>query len=490
VKLQYKTEPTGRVGLVWLLCAAATSIGWHSTAVAQVADAGDAPAILATASADNACTSIARAPWPTQGVMRRAQLQRMEAARLQCLSNAEFLATLGGLWLEEQEPSLAMIWLERSLMLEPGNLGAQADMALALAALGEPEALSALKVAWATRTDVPARLRERVAQALSVREATQLPFAKLGRLSNGSWASHREASVMVGYETNLDHSPKLSELTLTVPGGPIDLELTSPLEPRPGAALLSDVSWQLANSPSPGRIVRAGARLGARASQAQSQTDWQHAQLAMSLSQQWGVWRGQAEMGGVWVTGALNEPYRLARMSLTGERDALGCVVRLSLDNEARRQSLTTLADSRTTSALLSTQCPLGGRRAWTWGFAARGGVDKPDSPLRSGGAQRSASLGVRLSGVMGAGMRFDLSARRSHVLDDEGYSPLLENDARRSSKQTQVSLDLSGPLRSPLPILMAPEIVVQLHAVQQQSNIAVFRYKAVSVYSGLRWTW
>lgn len=494
MKVQKPAKPTSWLGLATLFCVFSTHIVWFGSVRAQTVGMADASDIAELArqpsTADRTCTSIARAPWPTLPASRRAQLQRMESARAQCLGSAEFLATLGGLWLEEQEPSQAMIWLERSLMLDPHNLGAQADLALALASLGQPDAVRSLALAWVDRTDVPANLRQRVFRALPIKDATQLPVVRLGRTSNGDWATHREATVMLGYESNLDHSPKLSEITLTVPDGPIDLKLAKPLEPRPGAALSSDLSWQLATSPQPGRIFRGGVRLGARAAPSDSNTDWQHAQGALSASQQWGAWRGQTEVSATWVGGALNEPYRLTRLSVKGERDALGCVLRLSVDRESRRQTATPLANSRTTSALWNSQCPFNGGREWTWGIAARASVDRPVDPERSGGTQRQSSLGARLTGTFGSQIRFDITARHGLVRDDAGYSPLLENNARREMRQSQVSLELISPLAPHSSVLAGADAVLQVQAVQQRSNIPVFRYQAISAYSGIRWAW
>ena len=491
MKFQKQAKPTSWSGLASLLCVLSTPVAWVGSVSAQAAAASDTLEVAQRPqAAERACIAIARAPWPTLAASRRAQLQRMESARAQCLGSAEFLATLGGLWLEEQEPSQALIWLERSLMLDPHNLGAQADLALALASLGQPDALRALALAWAGRAEVPANLRQRVTGSLPIKDVTQLPVVKLGRTSNGEWATHREATVTLGYESNLDHSPKLSEITLTIPDGPIDLKLTKPLEPRPGAALASDLSWQLATSPQPGRIFRGGVRLGARAAPSDAATDWHHAQGALCASQQWGAWRGQTELSATWVGGSLNEPYRLVRLTVTAERDALGCVLRLSLDRESRRQSATPLADSRTSSALWNSQCPFNGGREWTWGIAARSSVDRPVDAERSGGIQRQSSLGARLTGTLGPHVRFDLTARRGLVRDEAGYSPLLENNARREMRQSQVSLELISPLASQASMLAGAEAVLQVQAVRQRSNIPVFQYQALSIYSGMRWSW
>lgn len=435
-----------------------------------------------------ACSQLAAAPWPKQSVARRAFLQRLETARAECLDHAEFLATLGALWLEEGEPNQALIWLERSLLLDPDSLGARADLALALAAVGQPEALAELAKAWQTRSDIPPALRSRLLPPQALKPSDPLPAVRFGAPSNGRWASFIEATVLVGYESNLDHSPKLNEITLTPPGGPIDLPLVTPLSPRRALATTADLSWQIAHSPQPGRVLRAGMHLGTREAPGESGTNWHHLQLAGSASQQWGPWRGEIELDGTWVGGPLNEPYRLTRISATGERNALGCMLRMSIEGEARYQSDTTISNGRTVGALWSSQCPLPAANGWTWGAAVRANIDRPVDPERAGGNQRLWSLGARLSGPIGGSMRLEANLRYSRIRDDDGYSALLEDNARRQLHQTQLSIELTRPVV--LPGWLNAEAIAQVQGIHQRSNLAVFRYSAVSSYGGLRWSW
>lgn len=436
----------------------------------------------------DACTRLAAARWPVHPIPRRAHLQRLDAARPQCIDHAQFLATFGALWLEEGEANQALIWLERSLLLDPGNLGAQADHALALAALGERAALTELLEAWRNRTDIPAALRERLMPSRTASVTDPLPKVRLGGFQDGGWASHREATMLLGYESNLDHSPKLSEITLTPPDGPVALPLDTPLQPRRGAAITSDLSWQLARSPQSGQVWRAGINMGARAAPGENRTNWGYLQLAGSLSQQWAPWRGQVELGASWVGGPLNEPYRVGRLGLSMERDALGCMVRVAAEGEARTQRETSISDGRTVGLLWSTQCPVNGRRQWSWGAAARAAVDRPVDPLRAGGVQRLWSAGARMTGLVSNDVRIESNLRFTRTRDDEGYNPLLEDFARRELRQVQLSVEIVRPLT--LPGGIAADSILQILATQQRSNLSVFRYTGFSAYGGLRWAW
>lgn len=440
---------------------------------------------------ETACTALAKAPWPKQPMARRAQLQRLESARNQCMGNAEFLAALGALWLDEGEPNLALIWLERSLLLDPSNSGAQADHALALAALGQPDAVRSLIIAWADRADVPQSLRLRLESHDPARPSDPLPRVRLGGADAQSdrWEQHREATVLLGHETNLDHSPRLAEITLTLPEGPSTFPI-DPLTPRRGAAVLSDFSWQIARSPQPGRVWRLGVQLGARAAPGASQTNWYHHQWAASAAQQWGPWRGQLETMAVWIAGPLTEPYRLLRLNAVGERNALGCNLRLALEAESRTQQHTSTADGRTIGAFWSGLCPISAANDWALGLAVRASIDRPRVVAeRPGGTQRQWSAAARLLRASGNGLRIDASLRYVQLRDDEGYIDLLKDGARRSQRQVQASLEISQSLQG-LDMLKAAELVIQVQAVRQVSNLSLFQYSGISTYSGLRWAW
>ncbi|HYE70898.1 MAG TPA: hypothetical protein VD932_05165, partial [Aquabacterium sp.] len=277
------------------------------------------PSILRTA---NYCGVLASTPWPGTAPARRALLQRLEALRQPCIGHAGFLAALGGLWLEEGEPAQALLWLERSLLLDPVQPGTLADHALALAALGEGAALHALIQEWANRTDIPPALRQRLAAASAAGNGTLRPAPVPAALRPpDGWVSYREASLTGGYETNLNYSPRLAELTITRPGeAPARQPLLTPLEPRRGGAMATDFAWQLARSPAAGTVFQTGVQATARHAPDDQSTDWHSMQLAASASQRWGSWRAQGEGRMTWIGGSLNEPHRLSRLGLSISR--------------------------------------------------------------------------------------------------------------------------------------------------------------------------
>lgn len=482
-----------------------TALAGSTGALAAVPERADAVVLAATVSgatdADTqdlggdgrvrvACGALAASPWPRGASDRRVLLQRFELARPACIGHAQFLASLGALWLEEGEPAQALLWLERALLLDPDLLGAQADHALALAAMGDTAARDALALRWRDRLDVPPALRERLAMRPLPRVAR--PGDAEAVHAGPRWLVYREISLVAGHETNLDHSPRLSEITLTPPNGdPQTLPLLEPVVPRRGDAALGDLSVQLAHSPRAGLVLQAGLLLSARHAPDEPETDWHHVQLAVSAAQRWGLWRGQAQVIATDVGGASSDRYRLLRAGVSLEREAIGCGHRLSIEGESREHRNTPRADGRSAGMLWNSLCPLVGASNWTWGIAARLSRDRPPDPERAGGEQRQHSIGLRVSGPLPASFRLDGGLRLTRLADQEGYSPLLENNARRRIDQSQLSLELSRPL----PGLGAragngTDWIFQLQRTRQSSNLVIFRYQGTSAFTGLRARW
>ncbi len=401
------------------------------------------------------------------------------------MENAQFLAQLGGLLLENEDPAQALVWLERSLLLDPGNLGAQADHAIALAELGEPEALRALSEAWRQRSDIPPALRQRLFPVDRARQYA-LPRVRLGDVQRARWGWQGEISLVAGHESNLDRSPRLSELTLTVPEGPLVLPVVS--QPRTGSATLASAIVQGGYALGDRTILRAGLNLNARRAVAEPGTNWVQSQWSNEIEHRGAGWRLQADAGIVWIGGPLNEPYRLHRLGLAAEVQLNGCGVRASGSHDRREQSVTDALNSSTSLWTASLQCPLPGLPRWLASVNFSRGKDTPESADRPGGGQQLRAEGLRVTGQIGADSRLDFYLRDSRVTDASGYSPLLDNNAIRRVKLRQVSIELTHSLQRFG--WQGWSATLQWQGATQQSNIQLFGYRADTVYGGLRWAW
>lgn len=411
-------------------------------------------------------------------------LQRLGDARETCKDHPAFLATLGGNWLEEGDPTQALLWLERSLLLDPTLLGARADYALALAALGDNTARDELIAAWRDRADVPLLLRARLAAGTTVATVNGSAGALPAR---PRWAQSREITLLAGYETNLDRSPRLAELTLTFPeDGPITLPIDR--RPRPGGATAADLAWQVAYSPDPATVFQGGLQATGRLAPGARETDWHNAQLAVSVSHRWSAWRGQLQLSSSLFGGQLNDPYRLDRVSTSLETGVLGCLLRMSLDWESRRlYGEHTIDSGRTLGGTWNTLCPMPYPRGWTIGVAFRGSTDKPSEGDRNFGTQTLVSGGLRVFGALKDGFQLDVSLRATRTLDSKPYAVVLGN-VRRWQIPIQLSVELTHLLQS-TPV-GATEGVWQVQSIYQDSNLPLFKFNAAALFGGLRWRW
>lgn len=463
----------------WIVVCALSVLG--------VAHAAGSPAPLDQANdAAAACALLTPWPWPTSTIERRLHLRRMAAAQDQCIGHAEFLAALGALWLEEGEAEKARVWLERSLLLEPENLGAQADHALALAALGEPAAVKELAAAWKARPDVPVALRRRVDAASGRNTLYGLAPARLGGgMDWPRYAGRGEAAVMVGYDSNLAVTPHYSDLRIIADN--IETSVSSP-PPRQGAALRTDLSWVGAWELSSRRVVRTGLSLAARTAPGESSTNWYQLQATAGVTQRWNGWSASAESEMTWFGGALTEPYGLGRARLVLEHLGESCSNAAQVEADGRRQRDTRSYDS--TSLLLAwrLQCRPFGRPDLQWSLALRGGTDRANHGERPGGTQRTLGGVLRLAYRPDPLSLIDLSVGTLRLDDSEIYSELLPDRPVRHQAQSFASIEFSHSLdRSWLP---GAEWVLQLSTYRQTSNVVLFQHKGATAYTGLRWPW
>jgi len=458
--------------------------GWLAVASLGCAALPPSEPIAQRASAQ-ICADAQPASWPTSPFVRRLLLAKLQLVLSQCMDDAQFLAQYGGLLLENEDAAQALTWLERSLLLDPGNLGAQADHAIALAALGEPEALRALAEAWRERSDIPAGLRERLFP-LDPASRYALPNTRLGGFERPQWGLQGEFSAVVGHESNLDRSPRLTELTLTVPEGPLVLPVIS--QPRQGTATLTSAAIRVGYALGERTILRSSLNLNVRHAVSAPGTNWRQSQWTTEVEHRVAGWRLQADAGIALVGGPLNEPYRLHRFGLAAEIKLKGCGARAGGSHDRREQSATDLLNSSTDLWTANLQCPLPGLSGWLVSVNLSRGDDTPQTAGRPGGPQKLRATGWRISGLVGSNTRIEFHVRDSDVADAEGYSVLLDNNAIRRLSVRQLSLDLSQSLqRFGLPGWSA---TLQWQRAAQESNIQLFGYRARTVYGGLSRAW
>lgn len=163
-------------------------------------------------------------------------LQWVEREMGVCADDSVATGLYGGLLLRNGQVGDALIWLEKSLLLDPEQPGVAADYAVALAGVGEADASSALAEQVLSRSDVPETLE-----------------ALLDDLSRASlWEHGFQFSLGVGASDNILFEPDLERLELTFgDDGRAQIPLAEPSVPITRGLTQQSVQWS-------GYFVRGG----------------------------------------------------------------------------------------------------------------------------------------------------------------------------------------------------------------------------------------
>jgi len=147
-----------------------------------------------------------------------------------CLQSSEFFALYGASQLNSGRIAEASESLERALLLEPNNGAAQIDYAETLYLQGDLFSALELNKLLLARDDLPEELhalmleREQAWQSLTREHTTQL-------------------DILAGYDNNLNGAPDSSQVTRTLAGEPVILELNDEFRAKSGPYL----NFRLAN---------------------------------------------------------------------------------------------------------------------------------------------------------------------------------------------------------------------------------------------------
>ena len=182
-------------------------------------------------------------------------------------------------------------------------------------------------------------------------------------------------------------------------------------------------------------------RPSARPAPGESDTDWHSVRLGAGAYQTTGEWRWQLQGRAQYAGGALTEDSSMWRLGVGAEGPAGTCSQRWYVEAEDRRYREFPVNDARVAGLAASLLCAVPGLRTWTLGLSVARGQDRARSDQRPGGDQQKTGVGLRVlanlgrNGSGGNPWYLDAQWRYSHSEDQEGYSPLLENNARRSTK-------------------------------------------------------
>ncbi len=139
----------------------------------------------------------------------------------ECLQSSEYFALLGAAQLNDGRVTTAIESLERALLLQADNGAAQIDYAQALFEQGQLFAALAMNEQILQRQDLPNNLRPML-------------LARQQRWRSLTRETRFQADVMAGFDNNLNGAPDPSQVTLTLSGESVLLNLNEDYRPVSG----------------------------------------------------------------------------------------------------------------------------------------------------------------------------------------------------------------------------------------------------------------
>lgn len=393
-----------------------------------------------------------------------------------CQNDTAFLARLGRLLNAERRYPEAAEHLERAILLQPDATDMQMDYAIALAGSGDLVSALQLMAGLLARVDLPAPQRASL-QALRARwaQAARAPLQQ----------TRLQAGLRLGYDNNLLGAPNLSSLTLTLAGEQVRLPLDATNLPRGGAYLRADVRADHTRVQPDGTRWDIGAALLQRHSQAVPEAGSQQAELAAERTQA----HHYASVSAAWLearSGGVDGTRFHNLAAATGWQWAQGASCQWRVGAELQQRTLQTnrLLSGRYTGASAQWACASAQPGGPQWRVQLRTGRDTPQQANRPGGAQAEHALRGLLRWPTGPQGAWLLEADISRTQDSAGYSPLLDQGARRQVQRHALRVEYQHTL--------APGVLwlVGAEQVNQQSNLPLFGLRSGGAYAGLRANW
>ena len=384
-----------------------------------------------------------------------------------CERNPVFLHRFGQLLNAAQRFADAAERLEAALLFDPERWSVQVDFAVALEGLGDLASADGL---WAALAENPA------AQAWLAERQIRRDSARSAWLNN----ERNTLGVSIGYDNNLLGATRYTSLNLTFPTADVPVVIVKSEQQRGG------------------RVVRVDLDRGGDL-YADAESRWSYAVVAShsaSIDYRQGnlshlgarLERAPEGAQGWYASSVLQYQYRGTRAStvqthLGGgyEQDAglpgLRCRLRVGGEAYATHYPDNAVFDGRYTGLLVHGVCP-----AARIQYQIRAGQDAPTDDDRPGGTQRH--YGARLTYVtpfVGGWLSAEVDFFRQ--IDRQGYSPLLENNTRRSLSRTIGRLEYRWVRAD-----YAPYIGVEW--MDQRSSLPLFEPRNWIVTVGIRHAW
>jgi tetratricopeptide (TPR) repeat protein len=418
----------------------------------------------AAQSTETSCPDL-RAFYPDDQVDWPLLNQQLQSLFPICLESTEFFALYGAAQLNNGNIAEASESLERALLLDPNNGAAQIDYAQALYLQGQLFSALDLNQSLLEREDLPANLqqiiqrRQRSWQALTTERSAEL-------------------AMLAGYDNNLNGAPDSGQITLTLAGEPILLELNDEFRSKSGPYMnfrlggryrqhsaLHQNNWQ----------AEVRGRVSEDTESDLLQFAGQYTFVKPGRNRNWQMNAGVSHLqfGGSSLYTASDLGALYQRASTRACKPYYGLTVQHQLFNE--QQQLNAIESK----ASVGLNCPLAGT-------SSSHQISTELSILRNNALDSSRPGGHRdgwevnfnwLVSLPVGSLRSQLS--HAQLNDTKGYSPLLVGGADRWLSRSYLLLQYRRPILDNLTFL------VNLYHQNQRSNLELFRSVDSSVELG-----
>ena len=389
----------------------------------------------------------------------------------QCYADSEYFALAGAAYLRLGDLLRALENLERALLLDPANGAAAVDFAEVLFRQGQVVSAIEINSQLLTRADLPIDLRE----AISFRQSRWRSAANQKLLSLGT---------SVGYDNNLNSAPVADRIALTLSGNPVLLDVSS--EFRAAGAAYARVTGRGALL-SPGQTVnsRLSGSVTGRFSE-QSDYDLIQGSARYRLNDASDVPRWNTTIGldhlrwggsAVFSSATVRAGYLL--------KDFGVCRVYPRLAMQYQKYEAQDLLSGYEYSLGVGSECDISVNGVLNRvGFEVSSLRNRAESSRRLGGDRKGWQSSLFWQRAIGSGQIVG-QYQYTRFNDEEGYSLLFENGARRKENLHSVYFSYVMPLKS---FGGSAQLVSTAAYHNQTSSIALFKTRGASAEFGVVW--
>lgn len=434
-----------------------------------------------------------------------APLGILLAALRTCQKDAIFLAQLGQQLNHEARFEQAAEHLERALMLEPDLKDAQLSYAIALTGLGDLPTAQALLDNLLQDPALPQPLRARLQQQRAATQQVRTERANGSALgvalasASAGWRVGGSVAAYLGYDSNLLGAPNLQDQTLTFAGQTLTLVLDESYRAQGGSYARAQGQFDLQRVEAGGAQWNATLALRSRSSAAVAHAGSAQLDVLIERSHTLGL-RGNYLIAGATVL-QLQTGSRLRANGVGAGwagawqgADTRACQARVGLQAQDRQYADVPVLSGRYIGYAGRVSCD--SARGAYWAIDLRLGQDRAQDPVRPGGDQQQAGLGVSFFLPFASPVPDVVSlypARPSALVltyeyatqrDAKGYSPLLDDGRTRSVERQSARVQIQQAAGK------GSQWVWAVEWLAQTSSLALFQQQSWGASLGYRVGW